>query len=443
MTTRTHAEPSVSDYVVSLVPPGEPRLIWLMVLRVTLISALLGATLIMNYGYEGALEDSSPRFLLGIIASSYVLTILYAIWHRSGWQRVILSRIQLGLDLAIWGSLVYVTGGVASGFTFLFDLWVIVAAVVLGGRIAFWTAGGSTLILAALAAVMYLQILSPLPDQLIAHYTIREVVYFFGINVSALFVVAALVSSLVSRLELTGHGLALERVRRANLAEELEKSRRLAALGELGASLAHEIRNPLSAVSGSVQMLLAGNDFKDEDNELGRIISREIDRIERLVGDMLHFVRPRPVAKKKMDLGRLACDIVGAFRQSPEASERPISCTQNESVWVMIDPDQMRQVIWNLLRNAAQATEAGDKIEVRVAQDETHACLEVEDSGLGIEPEKLEEIFDPFYSTRERGIGLGLALCDRIVKDHGGRIRAMPASTKGTLFRIVLDKDET
>lgn len=527
------------------------RIGWVMLLRVALISVLLGTTLVLNYGMSSAFRSASPVFLLALIAFTYFATIAYAIWYRAGKGIVWLAWTQLAIDALIWGSLAYATGGIASGFTFLFDLWVIVAAVVLGGRAAFILAAMSSIVLVAMSAFMGFGLLPPLSDQLHATLGVRETAYFLGVNVMGLFVVAGLVTSLVGRLERTGKGLERERARRADLAvlhsdiirslpvglattesggeilsinpagrsilsigEEsvdgrslsrwlpglrsefergqpfdarghgvcvatgggkipveftvtpllgadgshggsivvfndltkvkkleaaLEKTRKLAALGELAASLAHEIRNPLSAVSGSFQMLSASPDFNEEDRSLCDIISRELERMERLVNDMLEYARPNEPRRYEVDLGLLVDEVVRAFLHGREADGRSVEVFLQEEILVNADQSQIKQVLWNLLRNASQATDEGGTVEVGVgAMDGAKAVLEVADDGVGIPEANLDRVFDPFYSTRERGLGLGLAICRRIVEGHGGSIEVAPREEGGTIFRVTL-----
>jgi two-component system, NtrC family, sensor histidine kinase PilS len=526
------------------------RLIWVMLLRVGLISILLSATLVLNYRTEQGFDAPSSRFLLALIALTYLGTIFYALWYRLGRAPALLARVQIVADLFFWGCLTYATGGIASGFSFLFDLWVIVAAIVLGGRAAYYTAAVSVVILSILSFAMYAGVLHPIPDQIAAKATVGEVSYFIGINLVSLFIVAGLVNSLVSRLESTGIGLEVERTRRADLTQlhadmihsltvglattgldgeiltmnpagmeilgvkqagiegqhlgnwlldlskqlhaenslrsrglgtalkpdkkrvpveyivaplvaaegsrkgfivvfsdltevrrleaALERSRRLAALGELAASLAHEIRNPLGAVSGSFQMLVQNQKMSEEDSSLADIVSRELRRMERLVGDMLDYARPRQLNYVATDAGILVEEIIKAFRLGDEVVGRDIVLTVDDSPMADIDGAQIRQVLWNLLRNAAQATEPGDRISIDARVVDKYLVIEIGDNGIGVLEENVEEIFTPFFSTRERGLGLGLALCRRIVEDHSGEIKAEPRTGGGSLFRIKL-----
>ncbi len=542
-------ERSESVHDVSMGSPRK-RVLWMMLLRVVLISVLLGATIIINYRTEAAFTTPSPRFLLGLIALTYFFTILYSFWYRWAKDFRRLSRVQIIIDLVIWGCLAYATGGIASGFTFLFDLWVIVAAVVLGGRVSYYTALISAAILVCMAILMSFGMLEPLSDQISPELSLRSVVYFVSVNIVALFVVATLVNSLVSRLETTGIGLEEEKAKRADLTQlhtdlvrsitvgiattskagdllsmnpagldlleirrddlagrkiehwmpeiarqidvsetvssrgqsfgirsdgegvpveymvapllssegvrlgaivmfsdlsevrrlekSLEHSRRLAALGGLAASLAHEIRNPLGAVSGSFQMIAEGGTFSEDERSLLDIVSRELRRIERLVGDMLNYARPSKPKFAFSDVKKLVEEVVSVFLMGEEAAGCNVTSADNEDWNAWIDRSKMRQVIWNLLRNAAQANTFDDDIEAVLKKENDHFLLEVKDRGSGIDPADQHRIFEPFFSTKERGIGLGLALCKRIVEEHDGKLSVASREGGGAVFRVSL-----
>lgn len=521
-----------------------------MSLRVTLISILLGATIFLNYKTSDAFSMPSAQFLTGLIATTYLSTIVFAIWYRFGTAIQLLARVQLFMDLLVWACLTYATGGVVSGFTALFDLWVIVWAIVLGGRAAFQAALTSSVIFTVLAIALYTGVLSPLSDQPTLELTGNAFAYFLGVNISALFIVAFLVHSLVSRLERTGEGLEAERIRRADIAQlhedtirsltvgiattdlsrrvitmnpaglvilgaleedvedtpidewlpdlkgqliadiairsqghglavakdqrkipveyivaplstadgkergfivvfsdltemrkleaALEKSRRLAALGELAASLAHEIRNPLGAMSGAFQILASNPNLGEEDRSLTEIITREIRRMEQLISDVLEYSLPKKPELIPVNLSELLQEVFRMFAMDDEAKERVIHADIDRGITHSLNSPKMKQVIWNLLRNALQATEPGEQITLRAKKMENEIKVEVIDTGRGIAPNYIQQIFDPFFTTRELGLGLGLALCRRIVTEHQGTIAAELRDGVGTVFRITL-----
>ena len=214
----------------------------------------------------------------------------------------------------------------------------------------------------------------------------------------------------------------------------VERDERLAAVGRLAASLAHEIRNPLASLSGSVQLL-------DErgSNPLHRIILREVQRLNDLVEDFLQTARPMKLSLSPVNLQQMLHEVVEAFRNDPRCRGlREVKLSTMVVPRVLADAARLRQVIWNLLLNAVQATDTGGQISVDAVLITDHIELTIRDNGVGIAQEKLLHIFDPFYTTRAGGTGLGLALVDRIIREHGGEVRVESAVGEGTAFIIKL-----
>jgi two-component system, NtrC family, sensor histidine kinase PilS len=219
------------------------------------------------------------------------------------------------------------------------------------------------------------------------------------------------------------------------LAQRVRRHERLAALGGLAASVAHEIRNPLAAISGSAE-LLGTAELGDEDQRLLAIIRRESTRLSSLITDLLAFTRPRPPEPRLTDVAALVRETAEAFRSDRAAASVDISIDATTDVQIEVDGAQIRQVLWNLLRNAAEATKDGGHIRLRVFSDSDDAFIAVEDDGEGIAPENLESIFDPFFTTKAGGSGFGLAIVHRIVEDNGGSISARSTVGEGTKFTI-------
>jgi len=222
----------------------------------------------------------------------------------------------------------------------------------------------------------------------------------------------------------------------------LEQSRRLAALGELAASLAHEIRNPLGAISGSFQLLASRTDQSADEHALVGIVERELHRLDHLVNDVLDYARPSRHNPLPTDIVQLVRDTFASFVSSPEAAGKRATLDLEDSTTLVfeVDGSRLRQVLWNLLRNAAQATELGTEIRLSLRGTAANCLIEVADNGRGIAEGDTARIFDPFFSTRERGLGLGLAVCKRIIEEHGGTIEAQRREGGGALFRVVLSR---
>lgn len=216
-----------------------------------------------------------------------------------------------------------------------------------------------------------------------------------------------------------------------------EHAERLAALGRLAAGLAHEIRNPLSSISGSVQLVREA-EIGDEDRKLLGIVLGEVERLDDLVATMLQIGRPREPVRSDRDLGALVGDVVSVASAgpAPEAGVHIDYVVPDEAVHAWIDGDQMRQVVWNLLKNALQASPEAGTVTVRVLRDGGDAVVTVADEGSGIDEPSRARMFDTFYSSRPQGVGLGLALVKQIVDQHEGTVEVESAPGEGATFRV-------
>jgi two-component system sensor histidine kinase PilS (NtrC family) len=233
------------------------------------------------------------------------------------------------------------------------------------------------------------------------------------------------------------------------LRHQAVESQRLAELGKLAAGLAHEIRNPLTSISGSVELIRESAALHADDQRLLGIVLRETERLNALVATMLRVARPSRPTAAQVDLGALCKEIVAMARVEAEEVGVGIDLTVGDGdsdpaapVLLLADDNQLRQVLWNLLRNALQASAAGQRIAVRVLDEGSQARLEVRDHGAGLSADAQAHVFEMFYSGRSQGIGLGLTLVQQIVKDHGGVISAGNAEdgSGGALFRVLLPK---
>jgi two-component system sensor histidine kinase PilS (NtrC family) len=223
--------------------------------------------------------------------------------------------------------------------------------------------------------------------------------------------------------------------------EAVARGERLADLGSVAAGLAHELRNPLASMMGSIELLRSTGGAADEDRRLLEIVLREAARLERLVTEFLAFARPTPIRRTRVDLAAVVADTLTVFEQDPAraavALDRSLAPAAAE-----IDPDRIRQVLWNLLVNARQAVEATGRgrgrIRVATGDGPAGPWVAVEDDGIGIDPEDRQRIFVPFYSRRDSGTGLGLAVTHRVVEAHGGTIEVESQPGAGARFTVRL-----
>ena len=217
------------------------------------------------------------------------------------------------------------------------------------------------------------------------------------------------------------------------------RSERLATVGELSAGLAHELRNPLASMSGSIELLAATGSYSDEDRRLFAIVLREADRLNGLVTDFLGFARPAAPEPTDVALPELLSEVVQVFAADPRIARVHLESALAAAT-ARIDPAQIKQVLWNLLLNAAQASVDGGRIVLRCGRGTRRgtAFVSVEDEGGGISAEVLPRIFDPFFTTKPQGTGLGLATVHRIVDAHGGQVEVTSRPGEGTRFTLVL-----
>ena len=227
------------------------------------------------------------------------------------------------------------------------------------------------------------------------------------------------------------------------LEETSRRQDRLAAIGRMAASIAHEIRNPLAAMRGSIQMLRAEMKSDSSETELMEIILRESDRLNRIISDFLTYARPRSIVQSKVDVGALLQQTFTLLRNSSEIHEAHVieAKTPEEPVLTNADSEQLRQVFWNLARNALNAMPQGGSLNAVVGVNSNKRLrITFADSGRGMSPEQVEHLFEPFSSTTG-GVGLGLSIVYQIIRDHGGTINVRSREGKGTTIAIELPAD--
>ncbi len=233
------------------------------------------------------------------------------------------------------------------------------------------------------------------------------------------------------------------RSREERLRNAVEQAERFAVLGRLAAGLAHEIRNPLGAISGCVELVRETATLDGEERKLLLTVSRDVERLNHLVTDMLQFARPRPAELEHTDLTALVSEVVTLAKTSggPESNVN-LAVEGDAQVSAMADGNQVRQVLWNLVRNAAQVSRKGGDVHVRVRATDDEAELAVLDRGPGVAPELREKLFDTFYSGTARGTGLGLAIVKRVADAHGGRVEVREREGGGSEFAFVIPLGE-
>jgi two-component system, NtrC family, sensor histidine kinase HydH len=413
------------------VPLGR-RLAWTIGVRLVFLVLLLVLVAWVFGGSRLGSGGFTAQAALITLAGGFALAASYAALLRRGRAIVTLAHTQLVLDQVTWTVVAYLTGGAASGATSLYGLTCVVGATLLGLGGAAWAAVSAGALYGGLLAGLYSGWLPPPPDQPITVYQFgaTELGYYLLLDWLMLAVVALLAGYLAERLRLTGGQLV-----RAE--ERAEQAERMAALGRLAAGLAHEIRNPLGSIAGSIELLQSNSGMSAEDHQLCDIIRREADRLNDLVTDMTDLYRPRRPEPTSIDLAEVARELVClAGRSGRGIGDVKVVYRGAERVRISADPAELRQMIWNLVRNAVQASSPGDEVTVRAEIAGGEARLAVEDHGIGLDEEARTRLFDAFFTTRSQGTGIGLAVVKRIADEHGFRIDVSSEHGQGAVFTV-------
>ncbi len=231
-----------------------------------------------------------------------------------------------------------------------------------------------------------------------------------------------------------------------SMQQQVERDARLAAIGRLAAGVAHEIRNPLAAISGSIELLRSMSDDRGEGQsaELWDIVGREIDRLNAQITSLLEYARPRLPDPTPLDLGVAVAETVRVFQNDRRLGAGRLQLAPSAPLWVDADPGQLRQVLWNLLRNAAEASPGGEPIAITLgaeaASDGEWAWVAIRDRGAGIAEQDRARLFEPFATTKKTGTGLGLATVHRIVSEHRGKIEIGDADGGGAVATVRLPR---
>jgi two-component system sensor histidine kinase HydH len=376
--------------------------------------------------------ERAPVVLISLVA----LGVVHAL------EPVIGSIAALVLELALCYPIIY-PGGISSSY------FVVLVLPVISASTNFGLLGAALSALAACAVYLSMILLLPFRNQYLPPEETPEVV------LRALFflVVAFLTAQLAqaSRNEARKSQAAAEKLAEANRhLEEAEaqvrRADRLAALGQLTAGLAHELRNPLGTLKTSAELLerkvAADNEIA---REMAGYISQEVDRINSLITRFLDFARPRSLRLEKTDLHAMLDRAIELFDREKSGAAAAATVFKNYSPDVppvRVEAELMEHVITNLLSNAAQASPPGAVVTVKTRLAETTGGLQAEiaviDRGSGIDQKHLESIFNPFFTTKAEGVGLGLAIVSKIVDEHGGRIIVESTMGEGSVFRVYL-----
>ena len=226
--------------------------------------------------------------------------------------------------------------------------------------------------------------------------------------------------------------------------EAVRRAEKLSAVGQLAAGIAHEIRNPLASMSGSIQMLRDELVLDQENRRLMDIILRETERLNRLITGFLDYARPYKPEKEEVDFSNVLTETLDIFEKGLSQDQRiTIQRDIIPQLKVYGERERLKEVLWNLFNNAAQSMPGEGTVNISLKKEGDLAVAKIRDTGEGIEEKDLERVFEPFFTTKSYGSGLGLATVYRIIEGHGGEIRVESEKGKGTTVTVRFPKERS
>ncbi len=403
-----------------------------MFFRVVFTTLLLGSTMMFQLGETSYL--SVPLLVLyGLIVFVFVLSFIYAVAIRWVKQGRGFAYFQLGMDTFVVTMIILVTGGFSSIFSFLYLLLIVFTSILLFRMGSMIIALLCVLQYAFLVGLEFKGIINPfgMKTALTANYYDWTYVVYKIVIVALACIGVALLSSFLAERE-RGAKKKLQ-----SMEEHVKRVEKMAAVGEMAAGLAHEIKNPLASLTGSIQILREEIQYDPLHDKLMKIVLREADRLSTLVGDFLMFARPPKGRSRPLILDQTVEETLSLFEKDKNCIDRiAISKDFQPDIRVEMDPVHLRQVLWNLLLNAAEAIDGSGNISVKIKGEGGCAFIEISDDGCGISPDQIKLIFAPFYTTKAEGTGLGLSIVHSILESYEGQLDAESTQGEGTRMTL-------
>ncbi|MBW2442572.1 MAG: GHKL domain-containing protein [Deltaproteobacteria bacterium] len=410
------------------------KLKWLMLFRVLFSTLLLGSSIVLQLGDSPPPIGPPLKFLYGLIAAIFFLSIIYALLLDRVKKPILFAYVQILVDTLVVTVILFATGSFSSIFSFLYLVVIIYSSILLSIR--------GTLIIAAICSIQfgimvdfeYYGVIYPfVADEamLASYHPWNQVLYKILITMTACFAVAFLSSFLSEQVRSTRKELR-------DMENHVKRVEKMAAVGEMAAGLAHEIKNPLASLTGSIQLLKEDIQYDPDHDRLMQIILREADRLSSLANNFLLYARPPAGKIESIELEKVIIETAELFEKDASNDGR-ITTTKKlqPNIWVSMDPVHLRQILWNLLLNASEAIEGQGVIDIEMYELKSkRACIKISDNGCGMSAEELKSIFDPFFTTKPSGTGLGLSIVHRILEAYDFWLNVESEVNKGTTLTI-------
>jgi signal transduction histidine kinase len=399
----------------------------LIIFRLVIVTTLLAAAVIVQL--------STAVFLpLGtfyvVILSAYAASLVFVLFYSRSRLYAAQAYAQVLFDILFITVLVYITGGLGGHLYVLYAFPILAAGTVLPGRSAYLAASLSAILLGFMADSMFYG--------LIPYYRadqVRET--SAGLTFYTIFLAWALFFAIAFLSQHYGRGMRRAQAALDRAERELAVRERLAEAGKMSAMIAHEIRNPLAAISGAVQFLRTDLSLTGEQGQLMDIIVRESKRVSQTIEQYLSLASPGVQDFQRFSLAAAVRETLTLLRAGGELPDRIVveGIFETSPLDLYGSQSQFKQIIWNLTRNAIQAMPDGGRLRIDLdAGPGGVRVLRLADTGRGMSSEELARIFEPFFSAFEGGRGLGLTVVRRIIDDFEGRIEARSETGRGTEF---------
>jgi len=364
------------------------------------------------------------------------LSLFYHIYMKVfpvGWLG---GFVQISLDSIAVTAIIYLTGGFASIFTFLYLIVIIYAGIILYRQGSLLVTVFCSIQFIGMVGLQYLGRIHPYlyaENVSISSYSSNQVAYKVAVTILA-FVAVAVLSSILAEQN------RKSKVKLKAMAERVRRVEKLAAMGEMAAGLAHEIKNPLAAMSGSVQLLKEDLPPDPGREQLMKIVLREADRLTSLINDFLLFARPPEGRVENIELKKIITQTLELFANDNRfAVNVDVETELIPGVSVRMDAALLRQVLWNLLLNAAESFDRQGRIKIAMRKTAKGSVqVKISDNGCGIPAENMDAVFDPFFTTKAKGTGLGLSIVHSILESSGVPMEVTSRPGKGTTFRLTM-----
>ncbi|MBW1696313.1 MAG: two-component sensor histidine kinase [Deltaproteobacteria bacterium] len=412
------------------------RLKWIMFLRVIFTALLLSTALVYQVRKTHSFLNEQLLVVYALTVTIFILSFIYTLVLPRVKRELLFTYVQIVMDTFVVTMIIFLTGGYSSIFSFLYMVVIIYASMLLFRRGSMIMASLCSIQYGILIDLEYYGILNPLSVEVnisAAGYSWSHALFKILMTMLACFAVAFLSSLLSEQARRTKKDLlAME--------DHVKRVEKMAAIGEMAAGLAHEIKNPLASLTGSIQMLREDLPYDTDHERLMQIVLREADRLSSLVNDFLLFAKPPAGKVELIELAAALTETIELFEKD-RTSQGRITMTKNfiPNVWIEMDITHLRQILWNLLLNAAEAIDGEGCIDVKMIWlKNRYVGIQINDNGCGISKEALRLIFDPFYTTKPNGTGLGLSIVHRILESYKGWLEVESTLEKGTTVTVAL-----